>query len=197
MIYKFFFKGDTSSVIHDVPSEDDDDWIQIDRKGRVLYDKHDYPLYAYTCVKKYAKDFKKQRNMNNFVVTKSEYIKEDYNYLTENYPENELQRYYMNTRDVQDDNICIKEVDMICTMYEYTVVTEDMLFTNSTDFKLNIPIKCFSDKYREALNYLNYNEIRLLSSPNTNWFNDEADADFPDLINDELALLLFYFCDTF
>ena len=107
-IYKFYYKGDITktSILH--PSDMlEDGWEELDKYDNPKI-KGKYPLYAFTIIKKYAKEFKKQRDKDRFIMISSNVSQDEIDYLFENYPDLVLNRYAYATKEIIDSYLSQK-----------------------------------------------------------------------------------------
>ena len=79
-------------------------------------------LYAYTDNMKYAKEFKKTRDMKKFHIKKYLVTSEELMNLTENYPPLYLNRYFYNTIDFSSDHIKMTKIPLVSTKCENIMV---------------------------------------------------------------------------
>ena len=200
-IYKFYYKGniEDSTILH--PSEmTEDGWDEVDEYGNEK--KHTkYPLYAWTDIKKYAKEFKKQRNKEKFILIKSEVSDEELSYLHNTYQDLILNRYEFNTRDIDNEGcVSIKPIEIVATMFEYLSCTEDhdMVFMEDVDYwAQSLPVQCYNTKIQKALATLDYPLLRnmfygiYIGNP-----DGDMGYNYADLTIDELSLFIYNFQET-
>ena len=197
-VWKFYYKGDISKsdILH--PSNmTSGDWEELDKYDNPKV-KGKYPLYAFTNVKRYAKGFRHQRDMNKFIMIKSNISDVEYSYLMDNYQDLLLGDYLLETKCYNErDEESLDSVEVICSHFEYLSATEhDMLMLENERFWENsIPIHCFEGKVREALKILEYDSLRKIYFETRDGVMDD-EFEYPDLGNDELAIFIQCFQET-
>lgn len=198
-IYKFYYKGniDDSSILHP-SSMMDEDWDELDDHGNMKA-KTKYPLYAWTNIKKYSKEFKKTRNMDKFIMISSEVSREELEYLYTNYQDLVLNRYEFMTRTTDNEGFNdSKGIELVATQFEYLSSTEDhdmVMMEDSEFWEGSLPIQCYNKKIQKALMILSYPLLRNLYYKVYNGVIDDG-FNYPDIAIDELNVFIYNFRET-
>lgn len=167
-----------------------------------------YPVYALTNNKKYAKRFKKERNMNAFIVTTSDDVEpEEYAEYANNNRDAVLEISTIITREILngiESHTEFKEVDVLITSWEKSFIVEQQVYLLDDDgYWYDTPSPyLFKSKYKCALKDFEYHTFHNLYNSDmiiSKWAEEEGDDDFasPALILDELSYLIFNFGETF
>lgn len=184
-IYKFYYKAD----IKDISVECDD--------GSILntddYIQHKYPLYAFTNKKKLYKEFKEERNMDNFIIIKNDIDKEDFADFAECNRNAYIEK---STLKVKDENGKVYDMDFATTTYENIVIDEmdiEYIMGSPADF---MPYLIFNDEIVKALKVLNYPFFyKLITGVALEEKYDDYDQ--VDVTNNDFEILCSQFSGTF
>lgn len=161
---------------------------------------NNYELYAITNNKKIAKAFMESRNMDKFIVRKSDEESSTYVEMATQDRAKVLDVKSLRTKSISANGFETEDhVDVVCTDYEYQNCEEEyvesVLFMED-DLKYGlsngiIPVDCFNSKLQDALRIFQYPLM-------CNLFNDLNESyDAPDFKIDELAVLISEFRNTF
>lgn len=181
--------------------------------------RRDYELYAITNKKKFAKEFMSTRNMDLFIMKKSEEEKDDWISFANDNLGAVLDYHDLQTCGDNDDDIETKKIKILMTYFEWQNCDSDQidLIELQPEYWLDMPLyPIFNDKIIDALRNLEYvaaqrfyygfygapnNLTELLHYINdnteTNMFEEDLeeldeDCDYaaPDIEVDELSLFI-------
>ena len=167
-----------------------DEYIKTELKSGI-YDHLETRLYAFTTNKKYCKQFKAKRKMDNFLYVKTEMSKMDYVYYLNNNKSCELDTYGFSSYS-KDGKLVL--VDVLCTASEYQVVAEradNGLVGEEMKYKY-IDLGLFDDSVLEILNKLAYPSITSFSTGRSSLIIDDEKYidDPPDYSVDEIKMYI-------
>lgn len=154
---------------------------------------NNYPVYAFTDSKELANDFMKTRNMKKFKLVKSKLSKEEY---TEYYNQNrtsalDVYKYLTILGDNGDD---WKEIKMTTTWMEREVVSDKSRDSVMNELDGSANPELLKDKYITVLSKLQYMQLWAI---NQSYYEGDFEDSIPEILVDQLSLLLYINKDTF
>ena len=170
-------------------------------KGEIDNDEK-YHLYAITNQKDFAKQFQEERDMNKFIVKKSEEDFDDWKELAREAGDAVLDIRDLQTKHKTDTNTySIIGVPILCTMYEYQTVDADFaeLPIMTEEFWFQMPnLGIFNNKLIDSLKILEYHRYYRLFVIALQ-HNDDEDDDYaaPNTEIDEVGILISTFSNLF
>lgn len=170
-------------------------------KGGIDNDEK-YHLYAITNRKDFAKQFQEERDMDKFIVKKSEEYFDDWKELAREAGDAVLDIRDLQTRHETDTNTYSTiGVPILCTMYEYQTADADFaeLPIMTEEFWFQMPnLGIFNSKLINALKILEYHRYYRLFVIALQQNNDEDD-DYaaPNTDIDEVGILVSTFSNLF
>ena len=170
-------------------------------KGGIDNDEK-YHLYAITNQKDFAKQFQEERDMNKFIVKKSEEDFDDWKELAREAGDAVLDIRDLQTKHKTDTNTySIIGVPILCTMYEYQTVDADFaeLPIMTEEFWFQMPnLGIFNNKLIDSLKILEYHRYYRLFVIALQR-NDDEDDDYaaPNTEIDEVGILISTFSNLF
>ena len=182
-LYKFYYKADISGIcvnIDNNKSKSTDDYI-----------KHKYPLYAFTNNKKIFKEFKLERNMDSFIIIKSDIDDEDYEEYAKANRDALLDIVILKTLD---DNNKICDLEFAITSYEQIVIDDlSIEYLMPDEF---VPYLIFNKEIVKALKTLEY---PFFESAYGGMVLEEDYDDYnqPEIATNEFEILYSQFSGTF
>ena len=180
-LYRFYYKADMKDISHDIKDAGD----------KEEYLKNKYPLYAFTTDKKTYKEFKKDRNMDNFIITKTNIDKEDYVDYATTYRDQLLDIYVVTTRGKDGYPT---EIEIPVTSYEHLVIDDFNYDYFIGEESVGVPYEIYNDKIVKALSILQYPFFYSM----VHEVDDYDDSyDQPPIASDEVEILISQFYGTF
>ena len=170
-------------------------------KGGIDNDEK-YHLYAITNQKDFAKQFQEERDMNKFIVKKSEEDFDDWKELAREAGDAVLDIRDLQTKHKTDTNTYSTiGVPILCTMYEYQTVDADFaeLPIMTEEFWFRMPdLGIFNNKLIDSLKILEYHRYYRLFVIALQR-NDDEDDDYaaPNTEIDEVGILISTFSNLF
>ena len=164
-----------------------------------------WTLYAITNEKKYAKQFKEERDMNKFKIKKMEDDHESWKELAREAGDAVLGIHYLQTRTkTVNSTYSTEEVPVLCTMYESQAADADFaeLDAMTEGFWVSAPkTPIFKKNILKALCVLEYHKMEQMFAPySPDFFDDpENDPDYapPSVEIDEVGILINTFFHLF
>lgn len=184
-LYKFYYKANQDDICHDIKSKH--------KKSRDDYIKDKYPLYAFTASKKLYKEFKNERNMDNFIILKTDVDKEDYVDYAESHRDAMIDKAYL---PVKDDDGKVHDVAFAITSYEQIVIDDmdvEYLFGGPDSF---VPYQIFNKDIIKALKVLEYPFFYKIITGKSIGGNGD-DYDEVEVRNNDFEILYTQFSGTF
>ena len=170
-------------------------------KGEIDNDEK-YHLYAITNQKDFAKQFQEERDMNKFIVKKSEEDFDDWKELAREAGDAVLDIRDLQTKHKTDTNTYSTiGVPILCTMYEYQTADADFaeLPIMTEEFWFQMPnLGIFNSKLIDSLKILEYHRYYRLFVIALQR-NDDEDDDYaaPNTEIDEVGILISTFSNLF
>ena len=161
-----------------------------------------YHLYEITNQKDFAKQFQEERDMNKFIVKKSEEDFDDWKELAREAGDAVLDIRDLQTKHKTDTNTYSTiGVPILCTMYEYQTADADFaeLPIMTEEFWFQMPnLGIFNNKLIDSLKILEYHRYYRLFVIALQRNNDEDD-DYaaPNTEIDEVGILISTFSNLF
>lgn len=157
-----------------------------------------YPLYALTANKKLAKQFKKERNMDMFIVQKSDIDKETYSVFANQNRSTVLEPCKLITCiDKYKKTQRMEDVELVLTYAERQVVEEGQLFIFEENwwrmYYANSPF-IFKEEYVRALAKIDFIDFYKLYNSDV-YLDQYDDYSVPNYYIDELAYFLSIYGD--
>lgn len=144
-LYKFYYKASKNDIVHDIDNKH--------KKSRDDYIQDKYPLYAFTADKKLYKEFKKERNMDSFIILKSDIDREDYAEYAQEHRACLIDRAEFS---VKDDDGKIQNILFAITDYEQLILDDIDVEYLMGDKSYFVSDKIFNKDIRKALKVLEY-----------------------------------------
>ena len=170
-------------------------------KGGIDNDEK-YHLYAITNQKNFAKQFQEERDMNKFIIKKSEEDFDDWKELAREAGDAVLDIRDLQTKHKTDTNTYSTiGVPILCTMYEYQTADADFaelpIMTEEFWFKMpNLGI--FNNKLIDSLKILEYHRFyRLFVIALQSNYDEDDDYAAPNTEIDEVGILISTFSNLF
>ncbi len=184
-LYKFYYKANKNDIAHDIE--------KYRKKNHDEYIKDKYPLYAFTADKKLYKEFKEERNMDAFIIIKSDIDKEDFIEYAETYRDAYLEQIDLR---VKDDKGKVCEVPFVVTTYEQLIIDDVNMEEMLGDSSYFPPYLIFNKKIVKALKTLLYPFFynTITGQPLD---EDEEEYDNIEVSNNEFEILYSQFSGTF
>lgn len=167
-------------------------------------EKRRYDLYAITNNKEFAKKFKKERDMNKFVVRSTNETKESYAEFANNNLSYVLDyRTFITKTITENKKYTTTDVKILSTFYEQQCCDSNiqvMEALDTSEWRDAIPYKVYKKKIEEALRVLEYvAHYKVYTLEFSGRYVDPNDDDYsaPDIWYDELGLFIKLFRHTF
>jgi len=184
-LYKFYYKADKNDIAHDINDK------HIKSELDYIHDK--YPLYAFTTNKKIYKEFKSERNMNNFIIIKTDIDKEEYPDYVKEHRDGLLDTVYL---PVKDEDGKVHDIKFAITSYEQLVIDDidiEYMLGGRDSF---VPYLIFNKEIVKALKVLEY-PFFYKTIVGEAIEEDDDDYDQVDIRNNDFEILYSQFSGTF
>ena len=163
-----------------------------------------YDLYAITNNKEFAKKFKKERNMDKFIVRCTNESKESYaEFANKNLSCVLDYRAFITKTLTENKKQTSTEVKLLSTFYEQQCCDSSIQPIEAIDpseWEAAIPYKIYKKKIEEALRVLEYiSHYKIYTQEFANRYIDPNDDDYsaPDIWYDEVGVFIRLFRHTF
>lgn len=153
-----------------------------------------YPLYGLTCKKKIAKRFMEERDMDKFIIRKSNVDRETYSELANRNRSAVLEEFDLLTCvNKYKQNQSMEKVNLILTYGEIQTIDEPQLYILDESwwntYYMNSPF-IFKEEYVKALQKIDFIDFYKLFSTDPNLYGVYDDYSVPNYYVDELSFFL-------